>query len=101
MMASFEFKLKKTNDPTRSVNFVEQPTWEVLSSKIISLYKIQSNQVCVSYIDGDDLVTIDSAEELQWFYEKYSSPPLKKFTFTVQDSMSLNCECGCLLPSFT
>ena len=58
-MASFEFKLKKTNDLTRLANFVEQPTWEALSSKIISLYKIQSNQVCVPYVDGDDLVTID------------------------------------------
>jgi hypothetical protein len=99
-MASFEFILKKTNDPTRSINFVERPTWEVLSSKIITLYKIQSNQVCVSYVDGDDLVRIDSDEELQWLYQKYPSPPLKEFRFFVQDSTSLNCGCGCLLPSF-
>ena len=95
-MASF--KLKKVNDVTRSANFVERPTWEDLSSRIIRLYKIESNKVSVSYLDDDgDLVTIDSSEELEWFYKRHPSPPLKEYKFFVQDSTCVDRECGCLL----
>jgi hypothetical protein len=91
-MASF--KLKKINDVTRSANFMERPTWEDLSSRIIQLYKIESKEVSISYLDNDgDLVIIDSNEELEWFYKKYPSPPLKEYKFLVQDSTCLDREC--------
>jgi len=93
-MASF--KLKKINDVTRSANFVERPTWEDLSSRIIQLYKIESNLVSVSYLDDDgDLVMIDSNEELDWVYKRYPSPPLKEYRFLVQDSTCLDGEGAC------
>ena len=83
---AFQFKTNRTS--------ITLPTWEVLSAKIISFYKIKSKQICISYISHNDLVAIDSDEELQWYYKKHPSPPLGFFKISVQDLSSPDSECG-------
>jgi hypothetical protein len=82
---SFIIKLKKAKAPTRLTFFDVQPSWGDLSSKIVGLYNVSPENVSIIFFDeAKDTVSINSNEELQYFYKHYYQSS-KEIKFVVQD----------------
>ncbi|KAF8634913.1 hypothetical protein AX15_000656 [Amanita polypyramis BW_CC] len=87
-MAPAEFKLTKRSGITRRVAFPEHPTWQALATRISGLFDIPIDRVAVSYIDADDdEVTLNTDDELMYFYQTCKQPGVIKLF--VQDLVSL------------
>ncbi|KAG8889469.1 hypothetical protein FRB98_004154 [Tulasnella sp. 332] len=66
----------------RKAVFDRSPNWEELAAKVEVLFKLQRNEVGLSYVDSDgDSVTISTNEELSDFYAQNNNKTVK-FTVT-------------------
>jgi hypothetical protein len=75
-----DFKLTRTDGPTRRLSFPARPTWQELSGKVAQVYQLPVHDVALAYTDQDgDDITLNSDEELQLMYADLAPGALLKF----------------------
>ncbi|KAH6917002.1 hypothetical protein BKA70DRAFT_1251117 [Coprinopsis sp. MPI-PUGE-AT-0042] len=68
------FKLKFGTE-TRRCTFPEPPSWDILATKLHTVFGLPKDSIAVSYLDAEnDEITLSSEEELQDYYLIVPSP---------------------------
>ena len=85
MSTPCNFKVSKTNSPTRRLTFPSQPTWADLLSTLYKLYSITPTvPLIITYQDSEgDQIVASSEEELKSLYEYCDASQGYKITLEI------------------